>query len=192
MPPPQPCCLQRWTAGQGVQRMACAGHSLDVSKILQVLRNDDLKQLVRKNVEDARACGEVLIQVLILGASRIRKHKAACRPIHPHLPSYGRLEWDRVLIRTSVAASRFGCGQMHASTAFRLAPEPERPLPLPLYYGEISSKKRLRNADRTLLKSWHAWNSLRGLALDPCLWAWSIPGGGSRMTYTSRYSRPAG
>ena len=58
MPPPQPCCLQRWAAGQGVQRMACVGHGLHINSILQVLRDDDLKQLGRKNVEDARACGK--------------------------------------------------------------------------------------------------------------------------------------
>ena len=39
--------------------MACAGEGLDVSAILQVLRDDDLKQLGRKQVqENARACGE--------------------------------------------------------------------------------------------------------------------------------------
>ena len=40
--------------------MACAGEGLDVNSILQVLHDDDLKQLGRKNIEEARACMEGL------------------------------------------------------------------------------------------------------------------------------------
>ena len=46
--------------------MACAGHSLDVSTILQVLNDDDLQHLRRKHVQkNAWACekGRLWLQV---------------------------------------------------------------------------------------------------------------------------------
>ena len=70
---------------------------MDVSKILQVFRDDELKQLKRKDVDNARACA---------AEGRLGIGKAACRPMHQHLPSYGRLEWDRVFI--PIQAGHFG------------------------------------------------------------------------------------